>query len=256
MFNNKTRASAKVAETQQPITDTSFIRRHRSKLMALLFWLAVVGSYWWVANQYNLPPETIVKELADWFVSSIFGPLLFILFFALQPLVLFPSALMALMGGCLYGATQGILITIIGANAAGCTSYLVGRYFGQGMLESEGESDGLMHRYADYIRTNSFEAILIMHLLFLPYDLVNFMAGFLRVNWKSFILATALGSLPGTLTLVLFGASFEGKVMSGAPEINLSTLIFSGLMMLVSLALSQILKQRQKHLDKTIVNTI
>ena len=48
-----------------------------------------------------------------------------------------------------------------------------------------------------------------MRLLFLPYDLVNYVCGALRITWSSFLLATALGSLPGTVSFVLLGASLE-----------------------------------------------
>ena len=44
-----------------------------------------------------------------------------------------------------------------------------------------------------------------MRLVYVPYDLVNYLAGFLRIGWMPFILATALGSLPDTLSFVLFG---------------------------------------------------
>ena len=233
----------------------SFFCRNRSKMVALLFWLIVVSSYWLIANHYNLPPQVMVKQLGDWFVSSVFGRVLFILFFALQPLVFFPSALMGILGGCLYGPIEGFFITLIGANGAGLTSYMVGRFFGEGMLTNEEQNDSLMQRYAKYMRTNSFEAILIMHLIFLPYDLVNYLAGFLSIDWKSFVFATALGSLPGMLTLVLFGASIEGDLMSGTPEINLTTLALSGVTLIISLGLSQVLKQRQKHLNNTLAET-
>ncbi|MGB0388674.1 MAG: TVP38/TMEM64 family protein, partial [Ardenticatenaceae bacterium] len=180
----------------------------------------------------------------------------FILFFALQPLVFFPSSLMAVLGGCLYGPIEGFFITLIGANGAGLTSYMVGRFFGKGMLTNDEQNDGLMHRYANYMRKNSFEAILIMHLIFLPYDLVNYFAGFLRVDWKPFVLGTAFGSLPGILTFVLFGASIEGDIMSGTPEINLTTLAISGVTLMISFGLSQVLKQRQKQLNNRLAETI
>ena len=247
MFNKELTSLSKLSKTEP-----SFFSRNRPKIVALLFWVMVVSAYWFIANHYDLPPDTMIKQLGDWFVSSLFGRVLFILFFALQPLVFFPSTLMAILGGCLYGPIEGFFITLIGANGAGLTSYMVGRFFGQGMLTNEGQNENLMHRYANYMRKNSFEAILIMHLIFLPYDLVNYFAGFLRVDWKPFVLGTALGSLPGILTFVLFGASIEGDIMSGTPEINLTTLAISGVTLMISLGLSQVLKQRQTHLDNRV----
>ncbi len=235
---------------------TSWIKRHRSKLIALLFWFVVVSGYWFTANYYDLPPEVMIKELSHLLGSTFFGPLIFILFFVLQPLVFFPSVLMAVLAGCLYGPVEGFGIAVIGANGAGLTSYMIGRFFGQGMLEDHSQQDSIVYRYTSYIRTNSFEAILIMHLIFLPYDLVNYLAGFLRIDWKSFVLATALGALPGTLTLVLFGSSIKGDLIGGTPEINPETLALSGITLVCSLALSQLLKYRQKHMNKGLIKTI
>ena len=255
MFNQEFTSLSKKSLPRASLP-ASFFSRNRQKIVALLFWLMVISAYWLIVNHYDLPPDVIVKQLGDWFVSSLFGRVLFILFFALQPLVFFPTTLMAILGGCLYGPIEGFFITLIGANGAGLTSYMVGRFFGQGMLMNEAQNDSLMHRYANYMRKNSFEAILIMHLIFLPYDLVNYFAGFLRVDWKPFVLGTALGSLPGILTFVLFGASIEGDIMSGTPEINLTTLAISGVTLMISLGLSQVLKQRQKHLDNRVAETI
>lgn len=242
--------------TSQLQIQASWMRRHRSKLIALLFWFMVVTTYWLTANYYNLPPQVMMKQLGHLLGNTFLGPLLFILFFILQPLIFFPSALMAVLAGCLYGPVEGFIVAIIGANGAGLTSYTIGRFFGQDMFEDETKQGSLIHRYANYVRTNSFEAILIMHLIFLPYDLVNYLAGFLRINWKSFVLATALGSLPGTLTFVLFGSSIEGDLMSGVPEINSQTLALSGITLICSLALSQFLKHRQKHMNNTLANSI
>lgn len=53
-----------------------------------------------------------------------------------------------------------------------------------------------------FVCANSFETVLIMRFIFLPYDLVNYLAGILRIDLKAFILATLLGSIPGTIAFV------------------------------------------------------
>lgn len=216
------------------------MRQSRARLMTFLFWLTLVGLYWAVANRYELSPEEVIKQFADFFVNTSYGPLLFILFFALQPLIFFPSSLMGVAGGYLYGPMWGLLYAVIGANGAGMVSYLVGYFFGGG------EINQFIERYTQQIRHNSFETLLMMHLIFLPYDLVNYFAGFLRVKWHLFVLATALGSLPGTITLVFFGASIEGNLMSGDVALDFSTLAISGVTLIVSLSISRYLKWRRR----------
>ena len=107
--------------------------------------------------------------------------------------------------------------------------------------------EGVISRYAERMRQNSFATVLIMHLLFLPYELVNFLAGILRINWKAFLLATFLGSLPGFFTFVPFGAALDlKKLMLGEePAFSPSMLIFGVVILVISLLVARYLKRRE-----------
>ncbi|PJF33472.1 MAG: hypothetical protein CUN57_02075 [Phototrophicales bacterium] len=88
--------------------------------------------------------------------------------------------------------------------------------------------------------------MLIMRLIFLPYDLVNYAAGFLHVRWLPFLLATALGSIPGTISVVLLGASFGtlDDLANGNVTFNPYALAFSVFLIVVSIIVSRIIKKR------------
>jgi uncharacterized membrane protein YdjX (TVP38/TMEM64 family) len=132
---------------------------------------------------------------------------------------------------------------VIASNISATIAYLVGRYFGKGLLE-KGDQGGWMDRYASRMRSNSFETILVMRFIFLPYDLVNYLAGFLRIRWSAFILATALGSIPGTMAFVWFGSSIE-SFDGGLPTLNPWTLAASAAIFIVSLVLARMFKRRE-----------
>jgi uncharacterized membrane protein YdjX (TVP38/TMEM64 family) len=101
-----------------------------------------------------------------------------------------------------------VLYTIVASNISSTIAFFVGHFFGEGLLKDDG-SDGLVQRYARRMRENSFETVMIMRFIFLPYDFVSYLSGFLKIKFISFILATALGSIPGTIAFVGFGASIE-----------------------------------------------
>jgi uncharacterized membrane protein YdjX (TVP38/TMEM64 family) len=141
-----------------------------------------------------------------------------------------------------------VLYTVIGSNLSATVAYYVGRFFGQGLLtEGDGENSGLLQRYADRMRQNSFETILVMRFIFLPYDLVNYLAGILRIDWKAFILASLLGSIPGTIAFVSFGASIDIKelAMGKTPQFNPWVLVFGVVIFIASLAISRYFKKRE-----------
>lgn len=237
-----------MATQTEPQTPTSFLAQHWQKLAALAIWLLVIGSYVWYTQTNNLSPLEAVKNLIGTLQSSMFGPLFYILLYALRPLIFFPATLLTVAGGFLFGPVWGVFYTIIAGNASAMVAYVVGRYFGQGLLNAD-DSSGIIQRYASRMRNNSFTTVLIMRLILLPYDLVNYLGGFLRIDWKAFLLATALGSIPGTISVVLFGASFEGNFGEGLPSFNPWSLVFSVGLLLVSLGLSRYFKRQEQTLE-------
>jgi uncharacterized membrane protein YdjX (TVP38/TMEM64 family) len=136
-----------------------------------------------------------------------------------------------------------VLYTIIASNISSTIAYFVGHFFGEGLLKDDG-SDGLIQRYARRMRENSFETVMIMRFIFLPYDAVSYLAGFLRIKYWAFILATALGSIPGTMAFIGFGASIE-RFDGALPKLNPVTLGFSFAIFIISIILSRTFKKRE-----------
>jgi uncharacterized membrane protein YdjX (TVP38/TMEM64 family) len=234
-------ANSQVEQEKLP----GFWKKHGAKLAALLFWLVMVGGYYAYARQNGLTVEESVTNIANWVTGSLFGPLLYMVLYAIRPLLFFPATILTLLGGFLFGPI-GILYTIIGSNASAMVAFGVGWFFGQDLLRQE-ESAGVLQRYAQRMRDNSFETVLIMRLIFLPYDLVNYASGFLKINWLPFLVATAVGSIPGTISFVLLGASFGtlDELLAGEVALNPATAVASVLLIGVSLALSRYVKKRE-----------
>ncbi|MCE7990053.1 MAG: TVP38/TMEM64 family protein [Caldilinea sp. CFX5] len=232
----------------------SFLRKHGQKVVAAVFWLLLVGSYGWYYRANGLTTETALLQIVN-LLDSPFGPLLYIFIYTLRPLIFFSAAVLTIASGAIFGAGSvfnlalAVLYTVIGSNLSATVAYSVGRFFGQGLLaEGDSENSGLLQRYTDRMRQNSFETILIMRFIFLPYDLVNYLAGILRIDWKAFILATILGSIPGTIAFVSFGASIDIKelAMGKTPQFNPWVLFFGVVIFMVSLAISRYFKKRER----------
>jgi len=80
---------------------------------------------------------------------------------------------------------------------------------------------------------------------------VNYLSGFLCVGYWSFLLATVIGSIPGTVAFVWMGASLStteivNMVLTGElPTLDWRLLIVSAIMFVVSIVLSQYFKRRE-----------
>ena len=231
----------------------AWFKQHGQKIGGLIFWSLLIGGYFWytLSNDLSpLEPLEVVNRLVG-VLNSTWGPLLFIAVYALRPLIFFSATVLTLLGGFVFGSIFGIIYTIIGANTSAMVAYLIGRFFGSDVLEKEGDTSRWQH-YIDRMRNNSFETVLLMRLIFLPYDLVNYLAGFLRINWKAFLLATAIGSLPGTISFVLLGDSFSGADLSNA-DISFDPVTFGSsiAIIVVSIGISRFLKRREAHSEES-----
>ncbi|NJP04683.1 MAG: TVP38/TMEM64 family protein [Chloroflexaceae bacterium] len=253
MTNGTSQASSEASKTAVPEhtatapETTSFFGRHWQKVLAAGIWIALVGGFLIYGVVSGKSPIDLLQETVTLLQSPI-GGLIYIVIYALRPIAFFPATVITIMGGAIFGPFLGVIYTIIGSNISATVAYAFGYFLGKGVLD-ESASTGFIQSYADRMRQNSFITILIMRLIYLPYDLVNYLAGLLHINYRAFILATILGSIPGTLTFVLAGASIDiNEVFESGfqfPTLDPWTLAASFVLFIGGLALSKYLKQRE-----------
>jgi pyruvate/2-oxoglutarate dehydrogenase complex dihydrolipoamide dehydrogenase (E3) component/uncharacterized membrane protein YdjX (TVP38/TMEM64 family) len=219
------------------------IKRVAPKLIAGIFWVALIYSFQHYRITNDLSYQDFIFQLLHFFTSTIWGPLVYMLLYAVRPLVLFPATLLTALSGALFGFWWGILYTILGENASANFAYWIGRFFGKDLrLE-----DSIIGNWIEALRKNSFETVLLMRLFYVPFDLTNYGSGIVRAKWSEYFFATLIGIMPGLTTFVALGASVDLKEfqMNGLsfnafdPKfLTLSVVIF-----IVSLILSRNLKR-------------
>lgn len=226
-------------------------RRAATRVFALLVWASVLGGYQAYLWRRGVTPLEAAEGLADSLAAGVAGALVFVAVYALSRFVLFPATLLTVAAGYVFGPVLGVALTVAGSNAAASVSYLLGRYFGEGLLDP-GKGAGVAHRYAARMRENGFESVLLMYLVFAPLDAVGALAGFVRVGWRPFALATAVGLVPATLTWALLGASVGTDGLTGGPDGGLPRpepwmLLASAALLAGSLALSAYLRRSRRR---------
>ena len=219
--------------------------------LVLVLWLSIF-LFW---RGYQTSNDLSTAEAGQRFIDAIdaawWGIFAYIGVYLVRPLVLFPASVLTVMGGVLFGLWLGVAVVVVAANMSALVAYGVGRLLASvpdatATDGASGDDDDLsfVARWGGRLREHSFETVFVMRLLFLPYDLVNYVCGVLRVTWTSFLLATALGSLPGTVSFVLLGASLE-RVDEGFDGINPWAIYASVAIFVVSLVISRLLRKRQ-----------
>lgn len=214
---------------------------------------AVVGAWVLVIllwQRYQALNDLGAAEVGQRFIDAVenawWGVLAFIAVYMARPLVLFPASLLTVVGGLLFGPVLGVAVVVVAANGSALVGYLIGRLLrsdrgGHRARALEPGESAMVSRWGHRLRTRSFETVFVMRLLFLPYDLVNVLSGALAVRIMPFVTATALGSLPGTLSFVLLGASLE-RVDAGVGGIEPWTVAASVAIFLVSIGIARALR--------------
>ncbi len=218
-----------------------FLRRNRSRLAALALWAALIVAWQVWSQQQGLTPLAAVQALVNLMRETAWGPLLYVAVYAVRPLFFFPATLLTVAGGYLFGPYFGLLYTVIAGNVSATVAYLAGRWLGNGLVTDLGP----LAPYADRLRRNSFETILILRLVLAPYDFIGYLAGFLGISFRGFLLGTALGSIPGSVAVVSFGAAIQGDLTGALPTLDPGSLLFGVGMLAISLVLSRWLRARE-----------
>ncbi len=214
--------------------------------MALLLWAVALASYAVTAAATGRTPLDLLVVLAAFLGQHPLGAAAYLLAYAVRPLAVFSATLLSVAAGVLYGPFAGIALVIVGANASALVAYGLGRGLG-----AELAGPALAHpRLAGVtgrLRERTFETVLSLRFLFVPYDAVNYLAGASRLRPLPFVLATAIGSLPGTIVFVLFGAGLGDVSALGSghlPAPDLPLLASSAVLFAVSLLAARLWRRR------------
>ena len=214
---------------------------NRSQKMVLTLWMTLLSSYALYAHSRGVNPIESLSSLTDFMTSSPWAIPIFILLFAIRPVTLFSSALMAAAGGAFFGVFWGSIATVVGANLGGAWSYWAAHAFASDDGELQGPLSKL-NKHVQALKEHGFQSVLTLHLIHLPYDLVTYAAGYLKVDFKKFMTATVVGSLPGYLSFVVAGAS--SGLSSGSLDLSPELIIASAAVLCATLGLAEVVRRK------------
>ncbi len=142
--------------------------------------------------------EAALEQFGLWKAAIIY-----ILIYALRPFLLFPATLLTVSSGLLFGPWLGILFTIIGENASANVAFSVARWFGRDWVKKQ--SGDSLQKWEERLAENGLVTVLILRLIMLPFDAVNYGCGLTAVRQRDYAIGTFIGILPALIAFVLLG---------------------------------------------------
>ncbi|GEM_PF-412409 len=167
--------------------------------------LAVIAgvSVWLVLahNEWFRNPAQVKAEVVAW---GVWGPLIYVLLYAVGPSFLVPGAVMTIAGGLAFGTLWGSVYSLIGADIGAMVAFGAGRFLGRGFVESiVGERFNTM---LERIAKHGFQIILYLRMVpVIPYNALNLIAGASRITFRDYFWASVVGMIPGTILFAFLG---------------------------------------------------
>jgi len=222
----------------------NLVKRNILKVAVGLLWIFGIYSFYQFQSAQDLSASGTALLVFDFIANTVWGPLLYIFAYTVRPLTFFPGTLLTILSGVFFGLTYGIIYTIIAANISSALAYGVGRFFGSNLkLE-----DSVIGSWVSALRANPFLSVLTTRLTFLPFDLVSYAAGILKLPFTSFIFATIIGTLLGIATFVAIGASIsiEDFRQNGfsTDVIDIRFILLSVAIFLASIGIAKLMKKK------------
>ncbi len=176
---------------------------------------------------------------------------LFILVYVVQTAFSLPGgAILTLAGGFLFGSFFGTLFVNIGATTGATLAFLSSRYLLRDWVEKK-FGDRLGPIQAGFAK-NAFSYLMTLRLIpAFPFFLVNLVSGLTRVNLGTYMLATAIGIIPGSFVFAFAGRQL-GTINSlseiASPPVLLA-FTFLGLLAIMPIVYRKITGKRSPGAD-------
>ncbi|ROO31030.1 TVP38/TMEM64 family protein [Salinisphaera orenii] len=228
-------------------------RGRNVRIVAGLIWgLALAAAAGWIYAQ-GLSIREITGLVYDYVVDNPIAPIVYIIIYSLRSFTFFPAMWLTIAAGSLFGFLPGLIYALIGENLSANIAYALARFF-----RREGDMrEARNPRIAAFRRLlveQAFPTTVVLRASFLPFDLVNYACGLLRVPWLPYALASIVGMLPPMITFVSFGATVNLPELlaqqSFSPEqlIDSRQLLISAGLLVASAIIAWLAHRRRKRL--------
>jgi len=180
-------------------------KKLRNFIIKIVVLITIAGLFFLINKLFfNLKPEDIQQWVEDF---GIWAPIIFMGIFAVRPFTLIPLSIIALSSGLIFGPYMGTLYNMIGTVIGAATSFAAIRIFTDGAHIEDRNLDTIKE-FKNDLEENGFKSVLMLRLIpVLNFDLITFFCAKMKVIWWKFLLATLVGTIPGSFMFGYFGSS-------------------------------------------------
>jgi uncharacterized membrane protein YdjX (TVP38/TMEM64 family) len=200
-----------------------------------------------------LPVKDWVKTFTDWVRTlGATGVVVFIAVYALATVLFLPGSIFTVAAGLVYGVVRGSAVALAGAIIGSTLAFLCGRYLVRKRVESAIAGNKKFAAIDEAIGEQGWKIVGLLRLSpVVPFNLSNYFYGVTAVAFWPYVLASAVGMLPGTVLYAYLGAAGKAGLGAGGDQSPLKW-VFLGVGLLATVTVTVIVSRTaKKALEKT-----
>ena len=173
------------------------------KWIVIGFALIAMGTAWRM-----LPIETWLQEFNAWVAQlGSWGFVVYGIFYIVATVLFVPGALTTIGSGFLFGLGWGTAVVSVSATIGASLAFLIARYLARDWVISKAGQSPRFNAIDQAIGKQGWKIVGLLRLSpALPFSLSNYLYGLTAVRFVPYVLATWIGTFPGTMMYVYFGA--------------------------------------------------
>ncbi|MGB7911535.1 MAG: TVP38/TMEM64 family protein [Desulfobaccales bacterium] len=177
------------------------------------------------------------------FIAScgMWGPLVYLLIWAIAPSLFIPAIPLVVAGGILFGPLEGVIYSILGASVGSSFAFLVSRYLARDWVAAKISGSKLAH-LDNLVARHGWKIVAFSRLVIvLPFFLLNYAFGLTRVGFWPYALATLFALVPSITATVLVSSNLLGLLRG-----QISIWLLLGILLLAAVGLLPVIYRRVK----------
>ncbi len=190
---------------------------NRNAFKFILLVVFIVSAFL-LARRYGLHLDP--ERLRAWINGfGAWGPIVYMLIYAIAPSLMVPALPLTVAGGILFGPLWGSVYVIVGATIGASLAFLIARYMGRSWVEGL-LGGGRLKELDAKVRAQGWKIVAVTRLIPLfPFIFLNYAFGLTDIRFSHYVIATFLFMIPGAVAYVVFSSSLldvlKGRVSGG-----------------------------------------
>ncbi len=171
-----------------------------------LFLLIMIGIFI-VQNLHKNQLITIDKLVNFVKTSKFLAPLIYLLIYTIGPSIFFPSLILTIVSGMLWGPFWGVVFAITGATMGSSLPFLLSRYI---FHDSVKRMFGIRkwERLKSLVEKNGWKVVAFTRIVpIFPFPVLNYLFGITPIKFLPYLVASFFSMLPACIAYVYFGSS-------------------------------------------------